>query len=337
MSTLPGVVWITWEDHRRTRGLCDYFQLELRVLSTRASGLRRYLELIPRTFRTLRTERPHVLIVQSPSLVLALVCLLWRGFMGYKLVVDAHNEGVEPFINPSAPIRWLTNLVLRHADLTIVTNRALADIVVARGGRAVVLPDRVTDPPQLPAPTGAAEPGFNIAVIATFARDEPIENILAAAAQLPADVRFVITGNSSRLPARVRESAPANVSFAGFLSEERYWELLRSAQLVIDLSLIDNCLVCGGYESLSVGTPLLLSNSRAAREHFRTAARFTDNSTASIVAEVTQARLEINSLRANARSVCAQLQQEWPQSALQAGSAIRALDRQADPTAGSKL
>ena len=327
MNKLPTAIWITWEDHRRTRGLCDYFQMDLHVLGTRRSGLGRYIELVSRTFRTLLTVRPQVVIVQSPSIVLSLVAILWRGWLGYRVVVDAHNEAVEPFINPSAPFRWLTSYLLRHSDLTIVTNRALADIVISNGGRAVVLPDRIPDPPQLGRRTATPNPDFAVAVIATFASDEPVHNILEAASRLHPHVRFTITGNSNKLPAVVRRSAPPNVTFSGFLSEAAYWELLANVSLIVDLSLIDNCLVCGGYEALSVGTPLLVSNSRASRELFRAAARYTDNSTASIVAEIQQARRQIGSLRDNVVSVRDQLNREWLVEAERVRCAVMSLGR----------
>jgi glycosyltransferase involved in cell wall biosynthesis len=329
MSKLPGTIWITWEDHRRTRGLCDYFQVDLRVLSTRRSGIGRYLELVPRTFQTVRAVRPDIVIVQSPSIILALVTVLWRRILGYRVVVDAHNEAVEPFINPSAPFRWLTNFLLRHTDLTIVTNRALADIVISHGGRAAVLPDRIPEAPQSARRSGARNADFTVAVIATFASDEPIHNVLDAAARLRASVRFTITGDSNKLPAKVRESVPDNVTFCGFVSEQAYWALLANVNLVVDLSCIDNCLVCGGYEALSVGTPLLLSNSRASREHFRTAARYTDNSTDSIVAEIEEARGEIDDLRENVVAVRDQLRHEWNDVAERIRCAIISLSQDA--------
>ena len=91
-----------------------------------------------------------------------------------------------------------------------------------------------------------------------------------------------MTGNPSRMDPLLAARAPPNVRFTGFLPDPDYWALLRSADAIIDLTLMEDCLVSGAYEALAVGTPMLLSNNRASVELFAGAAAFTDNTTADI-------------------------------------------------------
>src|SRR5256885_12630417 len=116
-------------------------------------------------FRSLLARRrPQILLVQNPSLILAALAAAVRGVLGYRLIADAHNEAVVPFINRQ---RWVTRLsrwVIRRADLTIVSNRQLAERVVRHGGRAFTLPDRVPAPP--PAPRRTLDGAFNVVLIA---------------------------------------------------------------------------------------------------------------------------------------------------------------------------
>jgi hypothetical protein len=79
---------------------------------------------------------------------------------------------------------------------------------------------------------------------------------------------------------------------------------------------------------------LLLSNSRASREHFRTAARYTDNSTDSIVVEIQKARSEIDGLCENVIAVREQLRQEWNDVAECIRSAILSLGQDAHRKGG---
>src|SRR5690606_19225562 len=131
-----------------------------------------------RTARLLWQRRPTTLLVQNPSLVLAAWVILLRPIWRYRLLVDAHNETVEPFLNRARWIRILTRWVLRRADLVIVTNEHLGKSVMQAGGRYFVLPDRVPSPPPTAATT--LPNGFNVALIATFADDEPVAEVLQA-------------------------------------------------------------------------------------------------------------------------------------------------------------
>src|SRR5690606_32566773 len=62
---------LTWETHRRTRELCDWCELPLHDLTLDAGPLKRYATLRWRTLRLLAKQRPRVVYVQNPSLILA--------------------------------------------------------------------------------------------------------------------------------------------------------------------------------------------------------------------------------------------------------------------------
>ena len=128
------------------------------VLKTRWRGPVRYLLLGARTVGLLVRRRVRVLLVQNPSLILASLAVLLRALLGYRLIVDAHNEAVEPFINRQRWVKSLSRWVIRKADVTIVSNRQLAALVDAWGGRSFTLPDPIPVPPagQRAAPPGRA-------------------------------------------------------------------------------------------------------------------------------------------------------------------------------------
>jgi hypothetical protein len=134
---------ITWFHHRRMEGLCEGLGIELHTLVSKRGRVGRYIELIRRTLALLSQRRPKVLLVQNPSFVLTAFALAMRPWFGYRLVVDAHNEAVEPYILTQGWYRRLTALLLRRADATIVTNRWLSAQVAAVGGHPFVLPDPI--------------------------------------------------------------------------------------------------------------------------------------------------------------------------------------------------
>jgi glycosyltransferase involved in cell wall biosynthesis len=54
----------------------------------------------------------------------------------------------------------------------------------------------------------------------------------------------------------------------GFLSERTYVDLLFTADVIVDLTTFDHCLVCGAYEALAAGKAFVLSDKQANRELF---------------------------------------------------------------------
>ena len=309
---------LTWFQHRRTKELCAGLDIELLVLTTKLGGLLRYLVLGARTLVQLARRRPKVVLVQNPSLILAALAAAVRGVLGYRLVVDAHNEAVVPFINRQRWVARLSQWVIRRADLTIVSNRQLAERVLRQGGEPYTLPDRIPMPPPVPARTLSGT--FNVVLIATFAPDEPIAEVLEAVRGV--EVELYVTGNHRKLDGAVAARVPANVRFTGFLDELDYWSLLRSADAIVDLTLMDDCLVCGSYEALALGKPMLLSNNSATVELFGDSAVFTNNTVADIRGALERVRLEQVRLRAAAEGKRSELVDLWTGSARALGDLV---------------
>lgn len=274
-------LWISWYPHRRTTGLCDAWNVPLRVISCSQVGLSKWLIQSVQTVRLVLLHRPQILFVQNPSLGLVVLALMLRLLFRFCLVVDAHNEGVRPFIRSNALVFALTRRLLRVADVTIVTNAMLACDVQAAGGRPLVLPDPL---PEIAAAftgrTDGVAPPSDVVIVATFAPDEPISAIMAAAARMR-DVSFSVTGNVTRCPS-LRTASPPNVLFTGFLPEKEYWALLARTRVICDLTLMEDCLVCGAYEALALAKPVVLSEGRATQEIFGDCAVLTSNSVESI-------------------------------------------------------
>lgn len=276
MNPPESIAFLTWIEHRRTRGLCSILGFRLVEITSRYRGVRRYLELIPRTFQTLRRDRPDTLIVQTPSMVLGLLTLLLRPLFRYRLVFDAHNEAVEPHIHPGRIIRAISHWMIRRAELIIVTNGALSEKIARIGGASCIVPDPL---PDRPIARRRPPDGRIIAtVICTFAADEPIDRVIDAARKLGHPWSFNITGNADRASTDIRRDLPSNVTLTGYLEEELYWKTLEQSDVIVDLTTMDNCLVCGAYEAIAVRRPVLLSRNQASLELFQGFGEFTDNS-----------------------------------------------------------
>ncbi len=275
---MNSVIWISWEEHRRTSEICDYLSIKPYVIISSKKSIARYFYLIKETVKSIFRLKPLTLIVQNPSIVLATVAVIMRPVFKYQLIIDAHNEAIQPYTHNNWAIRCIAKLLMRIARYTIVTNKYLAKIVESNGGRAIVLPDRVPQVKNIEL-ISLEDNTFNIILIATYAADEPIFEIINAACMLEGKVTLYVTGNFSRLDKSYIESLPTYIIFTGFLTNKDYWSYLKSADAIIDLSLKDNCLVCGAYEAVAVGKPMILSDSEATKEYFNKGVIYTDNTT----------------------------------------------------------
>ena len=306
------MIAISWETHRRTRSLCHELKIPLHELTSGKSGLRRYGPLTWRTARVLASARPQLLLVQNPSIVLSCIAAAYRALSpGARLIVDAHNIAIEQLSARSRLLRAAAQLVVKAADRVIVTNTTLADIVRNAGGRPVVLPDPLPVPPERRANGGLAQ-SKTVTVISTFADDEPIAEIIAAA-KLPemADFRFCFTGRSERW---LRDNGPVtapNIEFLGFVPDDVYWQQLYESRVIVDLTTRDACLVCGAYEALAVGRPMVLSDSRANRELFEDAACFAKIQPRSIADAVTSASAVFMTVNSTSAATKARYQERW--------------------------
>jgi len=134
----------------------------------------------------------------------------------------------------------------------------------------------------------AASPEKSVLLICSFDDDEPYLSAFEAFKDLHAHgYRLWVSGNYKR--AGIDVAHYPWVRFLGFLSEDDYRQTLASCGVVMDLTLLENCLVCGAYEAIAMDKPLILSDTRALRAYFGSASVLTANTPDAIAASVRDA------------------------------------------------
>lgn len=309
---LGRAVWLSWEDHRRSRELAACLGIPLHVFSSRLPYFLRAVVLSTKTAWFLWTRRPPLVFVQSPSIVLNGVACLLRRPLGYVLIADRHSNFYETELDNLSP-KWrlyhaLSRYTVKASDVTIVTNQELKNLVEAWSGLGFVLPDKI---PTLDLASGAA-PSSNrsAAVISSHDPDEPLQEVLGAASLLP-DVLFYVTGNSSRTRARYASLIPGNVTFTGYLSEPSYQSLLASCDVILALTSAPNTLLCGAYEAVALAKPLVISEQKVMTDYFykgRIAAR---NTPSELAAAVETALANAPQLTRESRELAKELAESW--------------------------
>lgn len=312
-------LWITWESQRRNISLSSALSARLLVIDSRLPRVLRYPVSIWKTLSAIRRYRPEILFVQNPSIVLAFTASLYHKLTGLPVVVDAHNAGIFPPGRPNGILGRAARYIIRNTPLTIVTNESLSRYVSSIGGRAAILPDPLPDLGNVETPSSKPR-GFNIAFICSWADDEPYGQVINASRHLNDNVSVYITGRSNGRE-RPYEPIPDNVILTGYLADEQFTSLLHRSDLIVDLTTRDDCLVCGAYEAVSVGRPLLLSDTRALREYFNKGAVYTNNTVKDIAEKINYARRNIVRLTHDVYELKVDMVERW-------NSAFSAFERQ---------
>ncbi len=284
-------VWIAWETQRRSVELAKELKCELLIFNY--SGWLRYPKCCFETFSACFRKRPDILFVQNPSMILAVFACLLKFFLRFRLVVDRHSSfrvgkhykiGADTDFFLKLLDKLLNKVSIGCADLTIITNHFLANVVEGFGGRPFVLPDKIPDLSS----TGEMElkGRQNVLLISSFDLDEPIEEIFKAMALLRSqDIYLYVTGNYKKLAPDLYHKRPENVICTGFLNEEDFVKMLFSADAIMALTTSDHTMLCSCYEAVSACQPLITSKKEVLVKYF-VGARFVENTSKGIVSGI---------------------------------------------------
>lgn len=284
------------------------------------------------TLTSLFRRRPPVVMVSNPPPFAAWTAWVYCALTGSSLVIDAHT-GV--FLEPKwRPFRSLNRFLMRRAALNLVTNGTLRRQVEEWGGRGFVLPDPLPDasPPAAAFPLSPHH--FNVAAVFSFYEDEPVTEMLSVR-RLPPDVHVYVTGDASRVPGASRARISPQMTLCGFLPRAEYEALLWSCDAVLVLCTRPHTLLCGAYEAVAAGKPLITSESEDMRAYFRQGTIFVENTTAGIEEGIRRMRERKRELSHEMDLLRESLRNEWQETfreCLETIAGQSALQRNGAPT-----
>lgn len=246
------------------------------------------IKYIPQFFKTLQVllqQRPKVIYVTNPPVFAPMSVWLYCTLTGAQFVMDTHSPAL--YSRRWGWTRPLQRAAARRALMNITDQERFRRLFDEWGAEAMILekPLKRVEPSD-PPPLGEA---FEVAVVNTFAVDEPLVPILDAARALP-DVCFYIMGDTDLADPAALKSAPPNVTFTGWLRSEAYWRRLRDSHAVMTLTTYPHSLLAGATDSVAVGRPMILSDQPALTAYFTSGAAFVDNTAEDIAAGIRDLR-----------------------------------------------
>ncbi|MBI5030563.1 MAG: glycosyltransferase [Chloroflexi bacterium] len=286
----------------------------------------RYASQAIETIVDLAREQPQVVFIQSPPSLAVLCAYIYSRLTGAKYLIDAHSAALlqRVWMWP----HWLHRLLLRHAITTMVTNEHFAEQIEAEGGHAFVLRDIPTQftGQQTSYPLGGS---FKVAIVNTFSPDEPLPAMLAAARELP-QIDFYITGKKKPAHAEIISNAPPNAHFTDFLPDEAYYAMLAAVDAVMCLTTRQHTMQRGACEALSLGKPIVTSDTPLLQNYFYRGAVHVGNTSESIRDGILEMQAHLNRYQSEILELQIERQFEWQERK----QALAGLIRQAVATSG---
>jgi len=280
-----------------------------RLGSRAATILFKYVWQAIETYKILAREKADVAFVMTPPLFAGLALVFYSWFRPLQFVVDVHTAAL--LMPRWQRLWWLQSFVCRRATTTMVTNDHLAAMVQRSGGHTTIVRDVPVEYPC--SPRYADKSAFTVAVICSFNYDEPIAEMMRAAAQLP-EVRFLFSGDPKPLDAALRANLPPNVSLTGFLSSADYGSLLVHADAVMSLTTRDHTMLRGAYEAIYSSTPVIVSDWPLLKESFDEGAVHVDNRADGIAAGIRRVQADSAGFRAGAAALRQRKLLRWGQT-----------------------
>ena len=285
IADMDGAIWIAWETQPRNRSMARELGIPLHEFDFRGSRVSRQFRAMLGTLRLLWRARPRVVFAPNPSLVMTYLLLGVRRVLGFRLISDAHYGGVVA-VTGSRMLQRLLDHANARADMVIVTNPGHAELIRHRGGRPFICPDPLpTIPHALPRPAALNGASATVLFICSFDIDEPYREVFEAARLLRGHgIGMYVSGPYTRAGLSPRDVQ--DVTLLGYVDRQTYDALLRNVDIVLDLTTWQDCLVCGAYEAMAVGTPCVLSRTPALTTLFTHGTVFSSHDAASIAEAV---------------------------------------------------
>jgi len=248
-----------------------------------------YFSYTYQNIKILRKLKPDILIITNTTWVVTLVNFLYAKITGTKLVLDSHSCAFD-HVFIKYPL-FMSIFFAKYSTLSFVTNKTHFNLLTQKGANALILSDIPFEDKLKDKKIIKLGEKFNICYICTFSYDEPYYELIEAARKLD-DVQIYITGNY--VMANINPEEYKQVKFTGYISNEEYRSLLKSAHAIITLTRNEDTMQRAGSEAVSAGKPLIISDTKMLKNYFTKGTIFVDNTADGIVEGIQKLRKNYN-------------------------------------------
>ncbi len=304
------IAFVAWVLTTRSKVLAQHLNAD--IISYRKHFSNPILRLIHYKFLSILTiiklsrKKYDTIFVQIPPIQAALTAFFYTKITGTKLIFDTHS-GI--FFPKGLHQRLYFSLycsMTRHIKLNIVHNESILKRLSFKNTPIVLLEPFQAISHSYPQ---RERTDLNITMICGYGKDEPIQEMLSAAALLP-NYKFYLTGDFTKSKID-KNQIPQNVIPTGYLSDQEYEGFLRKMDIIIVLTTRPDTVLCGAYEAIGLGIPLITSDTFALRKHFYKGTIFTSNDSESIAEAINTATQNLDKLSKEISELRKEKEENW--------------------------
>jgi glycosyltransferase involved in cell wall biosynthesis len=147
-------------------------------------------------------------------------------------------------------------------------------------------------------------------MVSSFAPAEPLAEVVDVARRLP-EVGFYVSGDPVQGFKTLPGNLPPNLHITGYLPDDEYYGLLRSAHAVMALTTEDHTMQRGACEAVWLGQPIITSDWPLLRQSFHRGTIHTDATVDGIRAAVLEMRTRHTQLAREVLLLQEERHQQW--------------------------
>jgi hypothetical protein len=248
---------IAWKKlSRRSELLAEALNAKLWFFQDNLPYARAAFQTLLKTIR----QKPRIIIIQLPQGPLLLEALILRKLIGCRVIADVHTG----FLLSTDWKGLLLNVpfvkLLHKADIVTAHNDTQLNLIPKKAeSKTIVVFDQwhlVTGNKE----SGAhAERGNYVVFPASFASDEPLQEVIDSINQSNIDAKMYITGNWKRQPALKEKYSSEKIIFTGFLSAEKFSSLLADSAAIVTGTKREYTSLMSGWEAIAYSKPLAVT------------------------------------------------------------------------------
>ena len=282
-------IWIAWHISQRSRNLAKELELPIFEKVIENNPLSRHLFSSLWTIFILLKKRPDKVYLQYSFLLLVVVAS-YKRLTPYPvhIICDCHTKALRRSVNGriGKVFWWIKKKSFRSVSISIVSNIEMEPDIKKLTNSYCTLPDKI---PDIKASTTGNTNETYCVFVCSYAVDEPLDDVIAAAKKLDGTIKIYCTGKIPDDLKHLRDNPYKNIFFTDYLTQEEYNNLISNADCILALTSEEGCLQCAGYEALSAEVPMVLSNTTALKTYFEDAAIYVNHSALDIEKGVGQA------------------------------------------------
>lgn len=212
-------------------------------------------------------EKPRLMVVQLPQGPLLLEAYLLKKLIGCKIIADIHTGFVVSTDWKGLLLNAPFVRLLPTADIVIAHNKTQLRLIPKKVQNKTLV---VFDPWNLIEIQGTktqSRQGNYLVFPASFAPDEPLEEVITAINTFNIDAKMYVTGNWKRKP-NIKKHESNRIIFTGFLPTKEFKTLLANSAAIITGTKREYTALMSGWEAVAYSKPLAVTATRTLKDLF---------------------------------------------------------------------